>query len=213
VNLSLIPSTFDAVRYFVSTLFLLVVASMLSLGQARTTKKAQTFKWDWHKTQTAKNTVTKNAEITAAERASLLAVLMQQFARELQPKALAAETRIKLVDLNRDGVPEIVAQAVGDLCSPTGNCPFWVFQKSASGYKLILERDAVQSFTIQPTRTNAYFDVVLGMHGSATERGLYLYEFSQGRYRRVACYAANWTYLDENHEIHELEEPLITPCQ
>ena len=126
---------------------------------------------------------------------------------------MAAATRVKLVDLNGDGTPEIIAQGIGDVCSPTGNCPFWVFQKVASGYKVVLEKGAVQSFTVQPTRSNGYFDLVLGMHGSATEQGLYLYQFGQGRYRSIACYYANWSYLDDNGRVRELKEPRITPCR
>lgn len=142
----------------------------------------------------------------------LLQALTKQFRDELEPSETAAATRVKLVDLNGDGIPEIIAQGIAKVCSPTGNCPVWVFQRVASGYKVILERGAVQSFTVQPTRSNGYFDIVLGMHGSATEQALYLYRFGQRRYRKTACYDANWSYLDENGKVHELKEPRITPC-
>lgn len=91
------------------------------------------------------------------------------------------------------------------------NCRF--LQKAKSEYRLILEKRAAEGFTIQPNRTNSYSDLVLNMRGSATEQGLYLYRFSQGRYRRLACYDANWTYLDKNDEVKELQEPHITPCR
>jgi hypothetical protein len=76
-----------------------------------------------------------------------------------------------------------------------------------------LEKGAVQDFTIQPTQTNGYFDLVLGMHGSATEQSLFLYQFRDGRYRRTGCYDANWTYLGKDGEYHHLKQPRITACK
>jgi hypothetical protein len=141
--------------------------------------------------------------------------LVAQLKDDPEAVKLAAETRVKFVDLNGDGVPEVIAQPVGNnyVCSPTGNCAFWVFQKTAGGYKLIAEKGAVQTFTIQRTRTNGFLDLVLNMHGSATSRGLYVYRFRDGKYRRTDCYGANWTYLGKDGEVHDLEEPRITPCK
>ena len=175
---------------------------------------AQAFHWNWRHTETAKSTIAKNNEISAMERVLLLDGIAKEFKSDPQARERAAATRIKVVDLNGDGVPEIIVQAVGDdVCSPTGNCPFWLFQRTASGYRLILKRGAIQSFTIQPTRTTGYFDLVLGMHGSATEQGLYVYQFSHEQYRRVACYDATWTYMDKNNEAHDLKEPRISQCR
>jgi len=98
------------------------------------------------------------------------------------------------------------------MCSPTGNCPFWVFRKMKAAYRLLLEKEAIQTFTIQRTQTNGYLDLVLGMHGSATEQGLFVNQFRDGRYRRTACYDASWTYLGNDGENHDLKVPRITPC-
>lgn len=143
----------------------------------------------------------------------LLNALTARFKGDSNAKSKAADTRVRLVDLNGDGVPEVISQASGDICSPTGNCPFWVFQKTGAKYRLILEKWAVQDFTVQPTQTNGYFDLVLGMHGSATEQGLFLYQFRDGRYRKAGCYDANWTYLGKDGEYHDLKQPRITPCK
>jgi hypothetical protein len=189
---------------------------LLALARVSPCQKipGKAFHWNWRDNQSAENPLASEKHLTSTERNSLLDALTHQYKGEIHPEKLAAETPVELIDLNGDGVAEVVAQAVsGDFCSPTGNCAFWVFEKSASGYKLILQKGAVQFFTIQPTRTNGFIDLVLGMHGSATEQGLYLYRFSKGRYRRAACYLANWTFLDKNEEVHELKEPRITPCR
>ena len=83
-------------------------------------------------------------DIGELERAELLDALAEQFKGYPQPTENAAETRVKLADLNGDGVPEAICQATDDeSCSPTGNCSFWIFQKGATGYKLILSRPAM----------------------------------------------------------------------
>ena len=97
------------------------------------------------------------------------------------------------------------------MCSPTGNCPFWLFRKTKHSYKLLLYAEGIQSFTIERTRTNGFRDIVLAMHGSATESQLTLYKYANGAYHDVACYDANWTVL-EGDTIRELKEPRITPC-
>jgi len=156
-----------------------------------------------------------HSEISAANRAALLHVLAPELADVPSfptPIQRASQTLVKFIDLNGDGVPEVIAKTVGDACSPTGNCSVYVFQKIGTKYREILEGDA-QNIRIQKTRTNGYLDVVVGMHGSATEQGLFVYQFSKGQYWRTHCYIASFSYTDKNGEVHELEEARITPCQ
>lgn len=131
-----------------------------------------------------------------------------------QLRETASETRITFSDLNGDGKKEVIAQGGGEKsdCSPTGNCPFWVFRRKGNGYEVILSADSKQTFTIQPTETNGFHDLVLGMHGSAFEAGLTLYKFNGSEYENVACYDATWEVRDERGEFHHLKEPRITPC-
>src|ERR1035438_9964183 len=110
-------------------------------------------------------------------------------------------------------MPEVIAQPSDrESCSPTGNCTFLVFMRSGRGYRLLLKRIAIQTFAVRPARTNGFKDLVLGQHGSATEKELFLYHFVDRRYRKVACFDANWTRL-VGDELEELKEPLITPCK
>lgn len=122
----------------------------------------------------------------------------------------ALDTRIKFVDLNGDGIPDVIAQGLVD-CSPTGNCSFWIFPKTPTGYRLLLDGFG-QTFTIQRSKTNGFHDIVVSMHGSATESRLTDFRFEDGHYVEVGCYYANWAVLDGN-EIHELKEHQISPCR
>lgn len=145
---------------------------------------------------------------------ALLAPKIDSFGKSPQQKLqqLIDETRIKPVDLNGDGVTEIIVQAGDDeSCSPTGNCTFWILARSGVGFKTILKRGAVQTFSIQDAKTNGYRDLVLEMHGSAFDQGLYVYRFRDGRYQRAGCYNASWQRLVGDDYI-DLKKPDITPC-
>jgi hypothetical protein len=124
----------------------------------------------------------------------------------------AEQTRVKFIDLNGDSVPEVIAQPIGNICG-AANCPLYVFQKHGTKYRVILEKGAAQTINVQRSRTNGYLDVVVGMHGSATERGLFVYQFSQGRYRRTHCYNESLTELGKDGKVHEFETARITPCK
>ena len=122
------------------------------------------------------------------------------------------ETRVKLIDLNGDGIPEVIAQASGnEFCSPTGNCEIWVFMRSGRRYRLILQGNSIQTYRICATRSGGLNDLVLGRHGSASESDLFVYRFANGTYHKSACYDANWVSM-VGDERHELKRAIITPC-
>jgi hypothetical protein len=183
--------------------------------------------WNPAEVQETEHKITDETALNPADRRALLKLIEQQLkgVDVSDIKALASETRVKLNDLDGDGIPEVIAQGSGpacsangdcatwQICSPTGNCPFWIFKKKKLGYVVILSRGAVQNFTVQRTRKNRYRDLVLGMHGSAREQDLRLYQFRGGRYRNVGCYNASWSYIDKNGEERDLKIPRVTPCQ
>jgi hypothetical protein len=179
----------------------------------------ETFHWNAKDLQVldSEDSIKASKTLSLAERQALIKAIVGRLKKyEVRTSqewwTTAENTRIRLVDLNGDGVSEVIAQGSGDLsCSPTGNCDFWVFSRVGETYKLILEREAIQTFTVQPTLTNGFHDLVLGMHGSATEQELFVYRFIGGRYQRSACYNANWQRL-AGDKLQHLKEPALTPC-
>jgi hypothetical protein len=198
----------------VKNVIALLLLAVASGGQRPTATRS--FAWNWQNAQeltVAGQALSTSRDISPSDRTRLLEALVEQFKGESKPRERAARARVKPLDLNGDGVPEIVCQASDDqMCSPTGNCSFWIFGRDSGGYRLLLKKAAIQTFTIQRNRTDGYFDVVLGMHRSATEQELFLYRFHDGRYGRTACYDAKWTYLGKDGESHDPKEPRITPC-
>lgn len=196
--------------------------SLLALAQGGASPSAKSggFRWDFRKAQELdfKDGLKNNKVLSADQKRALVAAISAQYRPNkgdrdaLSPseiREVAVHTRVKLVDLNGDGTSEIVAQPIGDEagCGATGNCPIWIFEPSGAGYKLLLDGTA-QTFTVQPGATNGYSDLVLGQHASASEQVLYVYSFRDGRYRRGACYDANWLIFTAK----ELKEPRITRC-
>jgi hypothetical protein len=113
----------------------------------------------------------------------------------------------------------VIAQAFGPKagCGATGNCPIWVFMKTANSYQLLLDtRDkegigGIELLTVEETRTNGFNDLVLAAHDSASEKTLFVYRYRNGQYRESACYDADWQSWDGG-EIHFLKQPVITKC-
>jgi hypothetical protein len=202
---------------------ILVLSAATSCGQHSSAVHVGPFHWNSNDSQElgGEDRISQLKSLNSVERERILDAIIQELKpnkgevdihTEHEWSVIAAETRIKLVDLNGDGIPEVIAQASdNELCSPTGNCSFWVFMRSGSRYELILDTDARQTFTIQKSRTNGFLDLVLGMHGSATEEGLSIYRFVNGRYQTSDCYNANWRRL-VGDEWQDLKKPVITPC-
>lgn len=201
-----------------STLSCILLSALLYPASV-TAQRPPAFHWDWHNSQElyARQSL-RNAALPQHEKqviAKALIVLLrpmladQKIKSRDQLRKAALDTRVKLIDLNRDGIPEVVAQSTAD-CTATGNCSFWVFQKVQKKYKLLLQGYG-QTFTIQKTRTHRFRDIVVSMHGSAFESGLTDYRFESGAYREGACYNASWQVL-RGGVVYDLKRPLITPC-
>jgi len=100
-------------------------------------------------------------------------------------------SRISFIDLDSDGIRELIVQPVGlqSGCGATGNCPFWIFRKAGSSYRLIL-RSQAETFQILRRVGSALPDILVGSHDSGSEWTLRTYRFSEGVYSERACYKA-----------------------
>ncbi len=185
--------------------------------------RAETVNWEWRDSKSLEQTL-REAKVTDAERTAIAKAIANQVGpythameflgidSEQQLKDAILDTRVELVDLNGTDAPEVVAQGTAkEGGSPTGNCPFWVFQKSGREYRLLVSLPAIQTFQIQRSRSNGFRDIVVEMHGSATLRTLRLLRYSRGKYHEEGCYDANWSVL-EGDIVRDLKDPRLTPC-
>lgn len=120
--------------------------------------------------------------------------------------------RVRRVPLNSSGEQGLIVQGSGVcMCGAVGNCYFWLIAERPSGFEVVLQTYAVQTFAIENTTSNGHFDVILGSHDSATRTDLSLYDYTGKYYRRAAC--ALLSYQDDNFQ--PLKVPMIEPqpCQ
>lgn len=170
----------------------------------------------WNRLKFEEPTLTlSQAPLSEGERTALKAALLASIgpaSPNVSAEYQAADFRIKLVDLNSDRIPEIIAQANGrSWCGASGNCPFLVFRKAGSSYESMLaDMDEYQGFTLTKRRTGGYLDLIFSRHESAYQQQLSVYKFRDGKYRDSGCYEANWNREDQ---APASKEPIITKCQ
>jgi hypothetical protein len=120
----------------------------------------------------------------------------------IELRRLVSSTRVKLMDLTGDRAPEVIAEGGhGEhlLCSPAGNCPWWVLSKRGTRYIPILASFG-QTLGTDCRGNKGQCDIVVFMHGSATQQGIKLYRLSNRKYREIAEYEAIWQE-DENGKV------------
>jgi hypothetical protein len=174
--------------------------------------------WDWRRNQelTWEQSLRRTQNLSEAERSHLLAAMADQlsgydFQSEDERKKAAADARIKLVALGRGGNSDFIVQAGSALCSPTGNCTFWILRRRGNLYTPLLETEA-QTFTLQRSRNNGLLDIVLTRHSSASESEVKVYKFDGKSYKESGCYMAEWAQLGPDGEFHKLKAPKLTAC-
>src|SRR6266702_6030456 len=134
-----------------------IVILLLAIGvvgqNAQKQPRAALFHWDYKQAQEifSQQSVSNSKDLSPQERSALTSAIAAQLrprmadleiGSERELREIAAATRIKFIDLDGDGIPEIMAQELGLKagCGATGNCPFWIFQRSKRGYSVLLHR-------------------------------------------------------------------------
>jgi hypothetical protein len=169
-----------------------------------------------HTLSKAKNFSESSKSALIAAIAARLSPKMAEFeiANEQELHKISERSRFELVDLNKDGRAEIIVQPVGLKagCGATGNCPLWIFAASPKAYRLLAEIEGVQMYRAEDSGNQGYADVAFASHDSASEKHIYIYRYSNGTYRSVACYDAWWTEARVG-TWKPSSRPSITPCR
>ncbi len=185
---------------------------------------AADFHWDWTGQKQIDSFSPKlaiGAGLSNAERNALIDAISAHLKPEMTSQGysddrirdVVVSSHFLLIDLNHDGKPEVFASpnSLEAGCSPAGGCPLWVLRRSAKGgYNFVLEAEA-QTFTVQPTSTGGFSDIVTAHHTSGFDAELTLYRFAMGKYVASGCYIATSAEM-KGDEVEPLPEPRVAPC-
>jgi hypothetical protein len=162
----------------------------------------------------AEPTKQSEPESTEEEKASQTQPIMP-VPKQIEDELLSAEdvrdgATLK-AQLIGEGSParRLLVQGNGQfLCSPTGNCPYWIFRETPSGYEMEVDLGVAQSLNLQLNTTTTFPEIFARQHGSATSSELRIYQFDGTRYRLAKCQSSD--YADPADLERILDEPLVT---
>lgn len=119
---------------------------------------------------------------------------------------------VKQVDLNNDGNPEFLVNGTGPrLCSATGSCGFWIFQKAGKKYKKLLSSTSYMGETYSPKypmksmRKNKYKNIFFRTHLTGFETNYRTYVFNGKKYIEKKCVVEQF-FIDGEKEILSCKE-------
>src|ERR1700733_3900740 len=96
------------------------------------------------------------------------------------------------------------------ICSPTGNCGFWIYELKNGAYQAVLETDLVNLFGFLKSQTHGYPDLVVWTHESATDYEARLLRFNGEQYVLSGGWEEEYEYLDERDQGVRPKKPRIT---
>lgn len=182
---------------------------------------AADFDWNWRSQETIGRTdpsVGNTSKLSEEERFALINAIIVRLDKPMAERGydndrireIASTTRLRFVDLGGEGKTLVFATSLGleGGCDALSNCPLWIFRHGDDGYVSVLDTVGA-SYTIQPTSTNGFSDLVIMRHESASESHLTLYSYADGRYNDAGCYVAQWPGAKDG----EIQDPEITPCK
>jgi hypothetical protein len=100
---------------------------------------------------------------------------------------------MKEFDLNQDGQREFFLRGKNfNLCSPVGNCAFWIYEKKGRIYSKLLDSTDFGEITemgkqLRKGKTRGYFDVMLKGHFTAADTTYEFYKFDGTKYKQSKC--------------------------
>lgn len=121
------------------------------------------------------------------------------------------EARLELLDVNGDRSKELAMQSG---CSTVGNCAFWLFEKTPTGFRQLLAAEMVQQFKLRSTETNNYYDLETRAHGSSTSGGLAIYKFNGVEYKISECFGYEYERTGRmiKRQAETRDVPTLTPA-
>lgn len=100
------------------------------------------------------------------------------------------------VKLN-NSILAFVAQGRTSCLCEDGNCSFWIFQKTSTGFRDLLDDFGVHDFHFKSTRTMRYPDLVTSIHNAPFNFKLHVFRFDGTRYELRECWDRSFATWDK----------------
>jgi hypothetical protein len=181
---------------------------------------ATDFAWDWRAQEVISRndpSVGNTSKLSEAERTALINAIVERLQKPMSEQGydddrireIASTSRLRFVDVGGEK-PLLFATSIGieGGCDALINCPLWIFRYEGDGYVSLLDTVGA-SYTIQPTSSNGFSDLVMLRHLSTAESRLTLYRYADGKYADSGCYTATWAPEKQVSE----QDPEISPCK
>jgi hypothetical protein len=178
-----------------------IAVLLLALMTAPLFAQTSDFNWSWREQEVIGHndaSIGNTSKLTEPERAALLNAIVQRLQKPMTQagydddriREIASTTRVRFVDMG-SGKPLVFTTSLGmeGGCDPLGNCPLWIFRRTADGFVPLLDAIAA-SYTLQST--DGPRDLVLMHHVSTKESGLQLFRLDDGTLKLAGCYVALW---------------------
>jgi hypothetical protein len=150
-------------------------------------------------------------DVLAAIRADIPDFSQPCFGRTKHP-TLANSVRFHEIKLDKNGTPALVIEGINScICSPVGNCLFWIFQKRGPTYLRLLGPEDSIGYGVLPTQSHRYFDIDVTTHASAWDTDHTVFRFDGSAYGPAKCFEES--YRGPNNSYLKRPRTSPQPCR
>ena len=159
------------------------------------------YRWDWRSAQKpwSERANIRGLRVSVQDKQEIFAATLRRLREEdwadgqseSELREAALETRVRLVDLDGDGIPEVVELGWVGQSSGDGNSAVRILKRTARGYRVLCSGSAERVNV--DLRDKARPLVVAYAHDSASEGNLTVWRVAGGVASKAGEYEVRWT--------------------
>lgn len=109
-------------------------------------------------------------------------------------------------DLGNREILAVIAQGRTPCLCSGGNCSFWIFQKTSTGFEVLLDDFGVQDFHFKSSSTMGYPDLVISTHNVPFNFKLGVFRFDGTGYGLQECWDRSFATWDKHGEVVQVSK-------
>lgn len=169
--------------------------------------------------QSKSHVVVSHGDQLAMKRTHLSSSVLQQI-EKVAPGAVTDETGCGRstsdysawqTDLGKKEILAVIVQGRTPCLCSGGNCSFWIFQRTSTGFEVLLNDFGVHDFHFKSSSTMEYPDLVISTHNAPSNFKLQVYRFDGTRYGLQECWDRSFATWDKHGKVvHVSKQARIT---